>query len=57
MWIKVTVTGAEGRHTEHAVDAQEEGEVAAAVGTALKDYRQLYPDAPPFDYSIKISHA
>lgn len=57
MWIKVSVTGADGKMTENAIDAQEEGELAAAIGAVLGDYRKVYPDSEPFDYTVKVSHA
>lgn len=57
MWVKATISGPGGRHTESAGDAQEEGDVATIVSAAIADYRKLYQDAPSFDYTIKISHA
>jgi hypothetical protein len=57
MWIKVTVTGSDGRSIEHAADVHEEGELPRTVGEATEIYRKFYPDAPAFDYTFKVSHA
>jgi len=55
VWIKVSVTGPDGRHVETAVDVTEEGEVTEAIGVAIHDYRKLYPEANPFDFAVKVS--
>ncbi len=57
MWYKVAVNAPDGRHVERVVDAQEDGEIEAEIHEALRDYRRLYPDAPPFGFALKVSPA
>lgn len=57
MWIKVTVTGPNGKMTEQACDVQEDKQLEATISAAINDYRRLYPDALPFEFAVKVSPA
>ncbi|WP_440977855.1 hypothetical protein ACQHGV_08435 [Sphingomonas pseudosanguinis] len=56
MDVKVTVTGPAGQRVEHVVGVRQAGDLAELISQALDMYRGLYPDAPPFEKTVKIEH-
>lgn len=57
MNIKITVSGPNGQSIEHEAPVRQKGDLADELTTALATYHTLYPDAPPFEHSIKVEHA
>lgn len=55
MKIKITVTGPDGNLIETTPDIQQEGELAASIGTTIEIYRTTYPDSKPFEFTVKVS--
>ncbi len=57
MEIKVTVTGPNGQHVDQVTDVKKAGDLTEAISQAIDLYRTLYPDAPPFQKTVKVEHA
>jgi|GEM_PF-6775013 len=56
MDVLITVTGPAGQQVGNEWHLRP-GDLARAIGEALELYRKDYPDAPPFQQTIKVGHA
>ena len=57
MELKITVTGPTGQLIEHHTNVEKTGDLAQATSEAFVIYNKKYPDAPPFQKTLKVEHA
>lgn len=57
MNIRIIVDGPGARHVEHVANADKLREIIAETGQAMSIYRRVYPDAPPFEQTVKVEEA
>ncbi len=57
MMIQVAIVGPDSQLVEMVAELHGEGDLALLVKNATLEYRKMYPDAVPFDYTIKVSRA
>jgi len=56
MKVKITITGPSGQQVQQITEVVDKGSLTAAIGAAIDIYRQNYPDAPPFEKTMKVEH-